>query len=439
LPQGRSRRHVVTLAFGHGPFDRHAVSRLLAAPWWEGRACLAPHRFAHCGAFDQDKLLVYGAHARFERFLARLVQIETPSNYFDLGDTPDAGYTRSYPSVSPTHVPLKPGAPVRPRSFLADDGQLASWHPTTDFEPVWVNNEYDGIHAVASELMRTGRPTLWPLLRRMARHNIEVDFWHYHDEPWLHQVSAVHSAGHATSGGYPSHFWTEGLMEYYCLTGDPDVLEVAVALGDAVLRFFHDPERGKFYRNWDRELGWALLALVSVYDIVREPRFAAEIDRLVGLFMAEPPETGGFRLTPRLVEALYFMLNVLEAFDRYQRITGRPDLHDWLVRILRPLPGLIEQNYRNGRPAYSTPAALAILYERTGDPAVLRPGMVVLEDLIADDPRWQAPVREVKPMAILYRSFIRWFGHAERAGLLGRYEYRALAREEPGAGPSQSH
>jgi hypothetical protein len=42
-------------------------------------------------------------------------------------------------------------------------------------------------------------------------------------------------------------------------------------------------------------------------------------------------------------------------------------------------------------------------------------------------------------MAILYRSFIRWFGHAERAGLLGRYEYRALAREEPGAGPSQSH
>jgi hypothetical protein len=348
---------------------------------------------------------------------------------FDLGDTPDTGYSTALPSQGRQRIRLLPNAPDLPRCFNAANGVLSPWVLHQLYERVWVNNEYDAIHAFACELMRTGKPSLWPTLRWMVRHNIEVDFTHYSDQPWLHRISPVHSARHSTSGGYPSHFWTQGLMEYYCLTGDPDVREVAVALGDAIIRFFHDPERGKFYRAFDRENGWSLLALVHLYDITREKRFGEEIDRLCEFILAQPPvgndpDQGYFTLGA--VRAFYFLLNYVEGLDLYQRITGRQDLADWLVRALRPMIGQIRELLRKGESAYSTPAAMAIGFERTGDMEFLKAGMICVEELTQDDPRWLNPIPEIKVMAIVYRAYIRFLGHALRAGLLDSLEYRGL-------------
>ena len=47
------------------------------------------------------------------------------------------------------------------------------------------------------------------------------------------------------SSGFFS-MWTQGLLEYYCLTGDLDALEVALALGDATIVRFADPELRAF-------------------------------------------------------------------------------------------------------------------------------------------------------------------------------------------------
>lgn len=431
LPQGRSRRQVITLAFADEcPATPAWIRSAVTLPHWEGRATVAPEWLAACGEFEQAQVLPFGRHARFEKFLSRTVQLNTPADMFDLGDTPDSGYSRSYPSQGLNRQPRRPAAPVMPRTFLANSGVLAPWCDVQHYEPVWTNNEYDGIHALASELMRTGKPGLWPVLRWLVRHNIEVDFTHYSAEPWLHRISPVHSARHSTSGGYPSHFWTQGLMEYYCLTGDPDVLEVATALGDAIIRFFHDPERGRFYRSFDRENGWALLALVHLYDMTRETRFGAELDRLCEFILAQPYVNGDaaqgyFALS--YVRAFYFVLNYIEGLDLYQRLTGRQDLADWLVRALRPMVGQIRTLFREGGTAYSTPAAMAVGYERTGDPEFLAAGMLSVEDLVRDDPRWLNPIPETKPMAVTYRAFIRFLGHAWRAGLLDGLEYRDLA------------
>jgi hypothetical protein len=316
-----------------------------------------------------------------------------------------------------------------PRVFLAHSGMLVPWCDAHHYEPVWTNNEYDAIHVFACELMRSGKPGYWTALRWMVRHNIEVDFTHYSDETWLNRISPAHCARHSSSGGYPSHFWTQGLMEYYCLTGDPDVLEVATALGDAIIRFFHDEGRGRFYKRFDRENGWALLALVHLYDITRQPRFGAEIDRLCEFILAQPPvggdpKQGFFPLV--WVRSFYFLLNYIEGLDLYQRITGRKDLADWLVKALRPMIGQIKSLFRAGDSAYSTPAAMAIGFERTGDAKFLKAGMLGVEELIRDDPRWLNPIPEIKVMAVMYRAFIRFLGHAWRAGLLDPLDYRSL-------------
>jgi hypothetical protein len=436
LPQGRSRRITFTLGFfTEEKPDRAKIQPLLNYPLHEGRATVDPEWLSHARVFEQAHVLPFGKSARFEKFLNRLTQLSFTCEFFDLGDTIDTGYRASYTSQGYQRETLRQGVPKTPRAFM-QNGVLVPWLPVSDYEPVWVNNEYDGIHAIASELMRTGKPAHWTTLRWMARHNIEVDFWHYHDNYWLNRIPPVHSAKHSTSGGYPSHFWTQGLLEYYCLTADPDALEVSIALGDAILRFFHDPVRGKFYRNFDRENGWALLALVHVYDITREDRFKQEIDRLIEFFMhgqqANTADTMRFESVKTLVfnrdliGRFYFMLNLVEATDLYQTITGRADIHKWLVEVLRTMPPYIEQNYRMGLSAYSTCAALAIGFERTGDITFLTAGLTRIDELIQDDPRWLNPVPEIKPMAILYREFIRYLGPAYREGLLDKYEYPSL-------------
>lgn len=435
LQQGRSRRQVLTLSTASGirP-DGQTIETALSLPLWEGRATVDPTWIAACKEFDQHHLLPFAKHGRIEKYLARILALEMPCDMFDLGDTIDVGYSTSYPSIGLHREPRRPGAPIMPRVFNTH-GVLASWIDIKHYDPIWVNNEYDGIHAWASELMRTGSPSRWQTLRWMVRHNIEVDFFHCSDHKWLHRSTPVHSHHHGSSGAYPSHFWTQGLIEYHCLTGDPDALEVAVALGDNIILHFHDPEREKFYRNFDRELGWAVLALVCVYDITREPRFKNEIDRIVEFFLyGEQENTANTTrviskrasLNHDLVARFYFMLNMVEALDLYQNITGRADIHEWLITFLKPMPSMVFDNFRQGLSAMSAPAALAIAYERGGDPDALRAGMLRLEELTQDDKRWADPSPEIKPMAVLYREFIRFLGHAYRLKLLDAFDYPSL-------------
>ena len=428
LQQGRSRRHVMSLSFTDDPpADRDWVARTMGLPFWEGRACVEPAWLAHCGEFEQDRILRHGSHVRFEKWLRRLVNLEMSADMFDLGDTPDSGYNRSYAALGMHWQPRVPGAPAKPRVFSAPGKVMASRVDISDYEPVWTNNEYDAIHAFGCELMRTGRHDLWDSFRWQVRHNIEVDFTHYADQKWLCRVPRVHSARHTTSGGYPSHFWTEGLLKYYCLTGDPDVLEVAVVTGDAVLRFFHDPERGKVYGKYDREMGWALLAMAHLWDITRELRFEAETRRLVRFFVDYHEQHQDTPLCSRVyVTRFYFLLNLVEAVDLFARRTGDDALGKWLVRTLEPMPEAVLQAHADGESSRGTAAALAIAYERTGDVRFLRAGLPALEELIADTVDWQSPVHEAKPMAILYREFIRFFGQTQRAGLLDQFEYPSL-------------
>ena len=70
--------------------------------------------------------------------------------------------------------------------------------------------------------------------------------------------------------------------------------------------------------------------------------------------------------------------------------------------------------------------AVSNCFEHTGDVRFLKAGMARIDELISDDPRWLNPIPEVKPMAIIYREFIRFLGHAQRAGLLDAYEYASV-------------
>ena len=446
LPQGRSRRQTITLAFVAGEPAAPGAAKLSAAPAQaprgvaallaalvhEGRACVSPEWIASCNEFRQASALPFGRHVRIETNLHALARLDMPISKFDVGDT-DSHY-----NTGRSNQPL-PGAPIIPRHFPRST-------PTQTYldltEPVWTNNEYDAIHVFCQELMRTGRLDLWPTLRLAARHNIEVDFLHYSDHKWLHRATPAHSVHHTTTGAYPSHFWTQGLLEYYCLTGDIDALEVAVALGDKAIENLTDPELRKVQWGFNREIGWALLLLACLVDITGEPRFRRQLDELVDYLVGFDRERyrGGINLSGgndrqnlnrQIVGCFFGYASMMEGVDIYIDLSGRPEVLEWLRKLCHDLADEAMNAAREGEMrGIDFGTALGIGFERTGDRRFLD-----LAGLALDMAYWNAPGVQgggsAKPVAYAYRGLARLLGHAWRHGLLDAYEYpsmRAMAR-----------
>lgn len=449
LPQGRSRRQTITLTFvkrapgGSATGKLSAAPRqapkgvaaLLAAPLHEGRACVSPAWIAQCGEFKQDAALPAARHVRIEANLANLVRLDMPSAKFDVGDT-DSNYNSSYATISEDLVPRLAGAPVIPRLFPRSA-------PTQTYldchEPVWTNNEYDVIHTFAQEIMRTGRVELWETLRLTARHNIEVDFLHYSDHRWLHRATPAHSARHTTTGAYPSHFWSQGLLEYYCLSGDVDALEVACALGDKTIENFSDPELRPIHWGFNREIGWSILTLVCLVDITQEPRFTPLLEEMVDYLVGfdRAGHRGGINLSNgndrqtlnrQIVGNFFGYGSMMEGVDLFADLTARPDVVDWLKRLCHDLADEAMNAAREGQMrGVDFGTALGIGFERTGHKRFLE-----MTGLILDTVYWNAPGVQgggsAKSVASAYRGLSRILGHAWRHGLLDAYEYPSLLK-----------
>ena len=347
---------------------------------------------------------------------------------FDLGDTIDSDYCRTYLPI-PNNLSLKPHAPALRRVYLASPGSwhtsFADWALPELYEPVWSNNEYDAIHALCSEIMRAGRRDLWPIARWCARHNTEVDFVHYHDDRQQNRATPQHSGNHNRSGAIPSHFWTQGLIQYYCMTGDGDVLEVAMALGDKIIEDLTVPEFRASFWGFTRELGWPLIALVSVWDITREDRYRRQLDEITEYVIGHDRKRRQDKgLSP------FSAWCMIEGIDRDQRLTGRRDSEAWLLDVCQDMRQEMIDVNRAGAGSvsafeYVQLQAMAIGYERTAQTSFLKTGLVHIEEL-TDSRNWSDPTPETVPMAVGYRGLTRFLHHAHKAGLLDWLEYASV-------------
>jgi hypothetical protein len=446
LPQGRSRRQALTLGFMESEeANASFIATSLQALLHEGRAVVNSQWFRQCDAFEQSKVLEPGRNLRFEKFLRRTVQLKTPQDMFDLGDTIEDRLVQadiSQPSYQDGYraagrVPLREGIATPLGEMLRSHPEGVEWAGDERFEAVWSNNEYDVIHALCSELMRNQRSDLWTHLRQFARHNIEVDFVHYSDDPWQHHGSPAHSALHNMASAYPSHMWTQGLLEYYCLSGDGDALEVAIKLGDTILRNFQDPVRGQLLKGFNREVGWPILALVHLADLTNEPRFWQQLAEFVDYLIAfdrddckTPVNLSGVNprhhMDRQIADSFFGYASMVEGLYLYARLKHHQPLTQWLTDFLLRLKTAWWQTYREGQ-SVRVPCVqgMAIGYELSGNEDFLRLGMVALEEL-TDSVGWILSQPNVKSLATNYRAYIRFLHHAEQAGLLSKLEYRWL-------------
>jgi hypothetical protein len=333
----------------------------------------------------------------------------------------DPGYSRTYTMVDSVDL-VNPGVPP---TFQGGRGaRLAPWADAGQYERVWTNNEYDAIAALCREWFRGNRDEdLWRRLRWFARHAAEVDFVGYSDYPEVHHGTPAHSAAHNRATAYPSHLWCEGLLAYYCLSGDDDLLDVALKQGDFIIRAFRENARGGLRWGFTRELGWALLHQTALADFTQERRFLDQARVLADALVAEP-------LTDELVKSMtvyaFGFASIALGVEALWALTGEQRLAEWLIAA----------GERVGRQVLAEAESLepcmllnyfSAAWAASGDPDHLRPGMHVLE-IILDSRDWADPPPFPKPVAMLHRSLARFCWAAHQHGLLDQLDYRFYSR-----------
>lgn len=413
VPQGRSREVALHLLFSQErPPEFREVAARVQALTDDGKAAVPASWYVECRELHAESLLPYGSSGearRFDRYLSRLAGIPTVVGLWDLGDTPDPGYGRTYAGVGR----LRRLTPDDPPYYQAGTHLMpAEWWQPNKFEPVWTNNEYDLILALGREVLRGNRsPELRQRLRWFARHAIEVDFVRYSDDPNLHHGSPAHSAEHNRASSYPSHLWCEGLLVYYCLSGDDDALETAIAVGDSILRTFADPERHEKLWSFSRELGWALLYLASLADLTGERRFLDCARAVAETLVREPLDAAQIR---SMAVYAFGASSIAMGVEALWRVTGEPELAAWLDRIARAITAHVDGEAR-AESAMVLNFFNAALACSPADQQLFRTGAQVVEAL-ADSKTWYDPQLFAKPVAMLYRGLSRFAKHALEAG-----------------------
>lgn len=439
-PQGRSVQQTIFYAFADAATGSTARARpLLAALAYQGRAHAHVETLTELKRFEMPQVMRFepGRNMRIHGLLHRMCGLKLVGEKWNLGDTVETSYSQYYAGI-PNRFEKLPHSPDIPRRYTPQ-GALFPASAVDWIEPVWSNNEYDIIHAIVQESCRTGQGNFLTTLRWVARHNLDVDFCAHSDHRWHHRATPAHSAHHNTTGAYPSHFWTQGLLQYFLLTGDRDALEVAVALGDKIIENFNDTELRKIQWGFNREIGWGLLSLVSLVEMTGHERFRKECDHLADFLQGyeRAKFTGavnlsngrpGRSLERQMVDNGFGYASMVEAMDRYQHVSQRKDTAAWMLDLLQELKRQTWIAIGEGEipSLYSmVPLVMALGYERTADPDFLQAGVAMLEAGLDGGIDWNG-VGEIKTNAMIHRSLCRFAGHADRAGLLDRFEWQAV-------------
>ncbi len=456
LQQGRSRQVTVRVALSDrgAPADAAAVGAAIAQLRDTLRAQLRQSAYAQASFFDQGRVLPRrpDLNPRFEQWIGGMsAALNTFATFFDLGDTPDSGYQSTY--IPGNRIRRVRGEESGPRYYLAAVHHQATKHNALDdFEVVWVNNEYDALYALGTEALRAGDLSLFRKMRWWARHTIDVDFLHYSDHRWLHRATPAHSERHTTTGAYPSHFWTQGLAQYYMLTADPDALEVIVALADKTIENLDDPVIGPLNSGLNREIGWGILTMICAYEasgLARFDAYARElIDRQIDYGLPGDIPVFSFGHTSILLGAREY-LEIHKGEPEAEAVRRWfLEFVDLAIRSSRGAPpaakaaGAKSPGYSYGAELaarglfhaaqprsgiFSTQSIaldpLAYAYEITGNRAYVEAGMRSVEALL-DSPDYRNPVPEAKPYAKVYRTFINFLKPASELGYLKSFDYR---------------
>jgi len=395
LRQGMARTHEAVIAFL--PPDAPAVDMHRTFYQWESPATVTvPFEwYRRCEVFGMQYVMPWlpRRYRRIEANLASTIERAWVSGMFAYGDDPDSGYTGSYAQIG-----------------LGDS-------------TVWINNEHDFTSQAVIQFWRSNRPKAWLSARVCAQHQIDVDFVRCGNDPWKVGGIPAHCHGHTTASVYPSHTWTEGLLQYYVTSGDGRALEVARSLGRNLCKYIE--ERIEPLRSETRMFGWALIALDALIEVTHDDR-CLRAARTIRDEIAEVVERTG---TLDGWGMNYGTGTVLTGLAGLHRITGDE-------KALKLLLTILDWHMEHGRNAVGTAwgdqlgpynlnltlPAYAYAWYATGDRRYLEEGI----DFFRFTGPPAAAGRDVRSAGKHYRTYMPFLKLAHEAGALREMEDRMM-------------
>jgi hypothetical protein len=233
------------------------------------------------------------------------------------------------------------------------------------------NNQYDAVHGMVLQWLRTADRRWWACMQDLARHVIDIDVYHTTEDKYAYNHgmfwhtyhygdadTATHRthprAGHPhTHGGGPSadHNYSTGLMEYFFLTGDPDARATAIDLANYVITL--DDGNQTVFRWLSRQpTGYAtasgsydfhgpgrspansLISLLNGHRLTGEARFLDKAELLIRRCVHPAQDLAPLRLLEN-IEFRWFYLMFLQSLAVYL---------DWKAQL-----GQLDRMYAYGR------------------------------------------------------------------------------------------
>jgi len=218
----------------------------------------------------------------------------------------------------------------------------------------YTNLEYDMHHNFLCQFARTGLKKYLRAALVMAQHQADIDTNHKTGWQWKH--SPRHTEIQAEFG----HTFTRGLLEAWFLGGNRLCLEAATTLGDYFARDIRNPRS----LGNERQIGWALISLLPVYEATWDRRYFEAASNTVERLLAGLDARGRFNI--RWDNRIAFFNGIAATgFLYYHRATGDERVADAAYRVIRRARGFYPEYH--GR----TLEAIAWAWERTSEPAWL--------------------------------------------------------------------
>ncbi|MCE9590582.1 MAG: hypothetical protein K8S99_08680 [Planctomycetes bacterium] len=205
----------------------------------------------------------------------------------------------------------------------------------------WSNNEDDsGVFVPLRDYLRTGESFHFDHGHEKGEHYMEVDFCEWSTDPRQNGGLIPHTVDHFIGNVYPSHMWSEGILAYFYITGDPRARNVVVRVGDNNIHWATNVMEAVACDG--REAGIPLVNLAAAYRLTRDEKYITAARLIINAFhkkwydqwgdLKYPyPQGGHLKWTTG-----YGDYSSYYGLFRIWEVTGAEDVRQLLIALLKP-------------------------------------------------------------------------------------------------------
>ncbi len=205
---------------------------------------------------------------------------------------------------------------------------------------VFSNNQYDYPFNSYLLFIRNGSRRFFDYFSASARHMMDLDICHFSNDRFRVHGLIEHCSEHTSGDVILHNEWVRGLIEYYHATGDIFAKEAFLNIGENILLNLSRPEYSDGFEVDVREIGWALYALVALYDETHEQKYFDACEKITN-HLIEWQQKYGALLSPytdhTLIRVPFMIAIACNSLYAYYRVSNDERIKKLILDVVDDL------------------------------------------------------------------------------------------------------